>query len=123
MRLVLLALFHEYLVTPEEIPFCHDLGDMYKISKEKSSKKLSAKEFSSETAKKMNEVKLKNVIKELREEYLPFWFYDIFWINSISESIALSFVKFFSACSLPDLAIDSHFGSSFVSKYSLNRFW
>tara|TARA_B100001142_G_C14203273_1_gene604694 strand:- start:600 stop:980 length:381 start_codon:yes stop_codon:yes gene_type:complete len=64
--------FHEYLVTPEEIPFCHDLGDMYKISKEKSSKKLSAKEFSSETAKKMNEVKLKNVIKELREEYLPF---------------------------------------------------
>ena len=45
---------------------------MYKISKEKSSKKLSAKEFSSETAKKMNEVKLKNVIKELREEYLPF---------------------------------------------------
>ena len=64
--------FHEYLVTPEEIPFCHDLGDMYKISKEKSRKKLSAKEFSSETAKKMNEVKLKNVIKELREEYLPF---------------------------------------------------
>ena len=34
--------------------------------------KLSAKEFSSETAKKINEVKLKNVIKELREEYLPF---------------------------------------------------
>lgn len=64
--------FHEYLVTPEEIPFCHDLGDMYKISKEKSRKKLSSKEFSSETAKKMNEVKLKNVIKELREEYLPF---------------------------------------------------
>lgn len=64
--------FHEYLVTPEEIPFCHDLGDMYKISKEKSRKKLSVKEFSSETAKKMNEVKLKNVIKELREEYLPF---------------------------------------------------
>ena len=64
--------FHEYLVTPEEIPFCHDLGDMYKISKEKSRKKLSANEFSSETAKKMNQVKLKNVIKELREEYLPF---------------------------------------------------
>jgi len=64
--------FHEYLVTPEEIPFCHDLGDMYKISKEKSRKQLSSKEFSSETAKKMNQVKLKNVIKELREEYLPF---------------------------------------------------
>ena len=64
--------FHEYLVTPEEIPFCHDLGDMYKISKEKSRKKLSSKEFSSETAKKMNQAKLKNVIKELREEYLPF---------------------------------------------------
>ena len=64
--------FHELLITKDEIDFCHDVGDMYKISKEKSRKKLSAKEFSSETAKKMNQVKLKNVIKELREEYLPF---------------------------------------------------
>ena len=64
--------FHEYLVTPEEIPYCYDLGDMYKISTEKSKKKLSTKEFSSETAHKMTKGKLKNVIKELREEYLPF---------------------------------------------------
>ena len=64
--------FHEYLVTPEEIPFCHDLGDMYKISTEKSKKKLSEKEFSSETADKITKNKLKEVITELREEYLPF---------------------------------------------------
>ena len=64
--------FHEYLVTPEEIPFCHDLGDMYKISTEKSKKKLAKKEFSSETAEKITKNKLKEVITELREEYLPF---------------------------------------------------
>jgi FlaA1/EpsC-like NDP-sugar epimerase len=64
--------FHEYLVTPEEIPFCHNLDDMYKISKVRNKKVLSQKEFSSETAKKMNEGKLRNVIKELREEFLPF---------------------------------------------------
>lgn len=64
--------FHEYLVTPEEIPFCHDLGDMYKISTEKSKKKLAKEEFSSETADKITKNKLKEVITELREEYLPF---------------------------------------------------
>ncbi|RZD48939.1 MAG: hypothetical protein CXT78_00030 [Thaumarchaeota archaeon] len=64
--------FHEYLVTPEEIPFCHDLGDMYKISTEKSKKKLAKEEFSSETADKITKNKLKAVITELREEYLPF---------------------------------------------------
>ena len=64
--------FHEYLVTPEEIPFCHNLVDMYKISTEKSKKKSSQKEFSSETANKMSKTKLKSVIRELREEYLPF---------------------------------------------------
>ena len=64
--------FHEYLVTPEEIPFCHDLGDMYKISTEKSKKKLAKEEFSSETADKITKNKLKQVITELREEYLPF---------------------------------------------------
>ena len=64
--------FHEYLVTPEEIPFCHDLGDMYKISTKKSKKELSKEEFSSETAERITKNKLKNVITELREEYLPF---------------------------------------------------
>ena len=59
-------------MTPEEIPFCHNLGDMYKISTEKSKKKSSQKEFSSETANKMSKTKLKSVIRELREEYLPF---------------------------------------------------
>ena len=42
--------FHEYLITPNELPYCHDLGIMYKISKDKNMKKLSTKEFNSETA-------------------------------------------------------------------------
>ena len=64
--------FHEYLVTPEEIPYCHDLGDMYKISNQKSNKKPSSKEFSSETAEMITKNKLKKVIKEVLDDYLPF---------------------------------------------------
>ena len=64
--------FHEYLVTPEEIPYCHDLGDMYKISNQKSTKKPSSKEFSSETANEISQKKLRVVIKELLDDYLPF---------------------------------------------------
>lgn len=64
--------FHEYLVTPEEIPYCHDLGEMYKISTEKSKRKLKEEEFSSKTATRIAKSKLKKVITELREEYLPF---------------------------------------------------
>ena len=64
--------FHEYLVTPEEIPYCHDLGDKYKISNQKSTKKPSSKEFSSETANEISQKKLRVVIKELLDDYLPF---------------------------------------------------
>lgn len=64
--------FHEYLVTPDEISYCHDLGSMYKISKEKNNKKLNSKEFSSETAQKISKDNLRRVIKELLDEYLPF---------------------------------------------------
>jgi len=64
--------FHEYLITPNELPYCHDLGIMYKISKDKNMKKLSTKEFNSETAVNISKTKLKSVIKELLDNYLPF---------------------------------------------------
>jgi len=64
--------FHEYLVTPEELTHCHDLGIMYKISKEKNVKKPITKELSSETAERISKSKLKKVIQELLDDYLPF---------------------------------------------------
>ena len=64
--------FHEYLITPNELSYCHDLGIMYKISKDKNVKKLLTKEFNSETAVNISKTKLKSVIKELLDNYLPF---------------------------------------------------
>ena len=64
--------FHEYLNTPNELSYCHDLGIMYKISKDKNVKKLLTKEFNSETAVNISKTKLKSVIKELLDNYLPF---------------------------------------------------
>ena len=46
----------------------------------------------------------------------------IFLINESNELVALSLVRFFITCSVPDFAICSHFGSSKVSKYSSNFF-
>ncbi|MCV0393566.1 MAG: polysaccharide biosynthesis protein [Nitrosopumilus sp.] len=60
---------HEFLITPSEIPFCHDVGTMYKISKERSKEKISESEFSSETTKKIDQKKLKKIINELLDEY------------------------------------------------------
>lgn len=59
---------HEFLISPTEIPFCYDTNTMYKISKEESKKKISTKDFSSETAEKITEVKLKKIINELLDE-------------------------------------------------------
>lgn len=59
---------HEFLISPTEIPFCYDTDTMYKISKEESKKKISTKDFSSETAEKITEVKLKKIINELLDE-------------------------------------------------------
>ena len=44
--------FHEFLITKEELPLCHGINGMYKISKTVNRKKLSMKEFSSETDRK-----------------------------------------------------------------------
>jgi len=62
--------FHELLITNEEMPFCHDIGDMYKISKTENKKRLLHKEFSSETASRISQSKLHKTINELINEYV-----------------------------------------------------
>ena len=64
--------FHELLISKEEIPYCHDMGDMYKVSKTQSKKQLSSKEFSSETASRISQSKLHKTINELIDEYVSF---------------------------------------------------
>ncbi len=64
--------FHEFLITTEEIPYCHDVGDMYKISKTLNKKQLKLNEFSSETAKKIKQEKLHDTINELIDEYITY---------------------------------------------------
>ena len=42
--------FHEFLISHDEMPLCHDMGEMYKISGEVIKKKVPLSQFSSETA-------------------------------------------------------------------------
>ena len=62
--------FHEFLITKEEQPFCHDINGLYKISKTVNRKKLSMKAFSSETAPRISQAKLYKTINELITEYI-----------------------------------------------------
>ena len=62
--------FYEILVTNDEIPFCYDLGDMYKISKKQSKHRLSEKQFNSETAEKIPKSKLEKIVNELMNDYI-----------------------------------------------------
>jgi FlaA1/EpsC-like NDP-sugar epimerase len=64
--------FHEFLITNEELPFCHEIKDMYKINNKKNPKTVEKKSFSSETAPEINNKKLEKIINELLDEYLPF---------------------------------------------------
>jgi len=62
--------FNEFLITDEEIPFCQDMGKMYKVTRKMSNlKKVSKVDFSSSTATKVSQNKLKKIILELLEEY------------------------------------------------------
>lgn len=61
--------FHEYLISPSETSFCHDLGDMYKISREVNKRKVSVEQFSSETAPEISKEKLHKIINELLDEF------------------------------------------------------
>ena len=62
--------FYEILVTSDETPFCSDLGNMYKLSKQLSKSKLSDIQFNSETGKKISKIKLEKIINELMDDYL-----------------------------------------------------
>ena len=62
--------FHELLITNEENLFCHDIGDIYKISKTENKKQLPYNEFSSETASRISQSKLHKIINELIDEYV-----------------------------------------------------
>ena len=64
--------FNEFLITNEELPFCHSNNGMYKISKTVNGKKLSMKEFSSETAPRISQSKLYKTINELIDEYISY---------------------------------------------------
>jgi len=65
--------FHEFLVTNDELQYCHDVGNMYKISKViMSEKKISFEQLSSETAKRISKEKLYGSINELLNEYVSY---------------------------------------------------
>ena len=62
--------FNEYLITDEEIPFCEDMGKMYRVTRNMAKEgKVSKEEFSSSTANKVSQDNLKKIISELLEEY------------------------------------------------------
>ena len=65
--------FHEFLVTNEEIPYCYDIEDMYKITRtENKNRKINVKEFSSESATRINEKRLHKIINELIDDYITY---------------------------------------------------
>ncbi len=63
---------HEFLITHDEIPFCYDLGDMWKLSKKKNKVQINSKTFSSETAPKISQQKLRSTLDELLDNYLSY---------------------------------------------------
>ena len=60
----------EFLITNEELPYCYDIGDMYKISKIKNKKIIPFKEFSSKTTPSISEKELNRILDELIRDYL-----------------------------------------------------
>ena len=60
--------FHEFLVTNDEMRFCHDIGDMYKITKKPVKHNISLKAVNSATATRIPKNKLHRVINELFDE-------------------------------------------------------
>ena len=60
--------FHELLVTNDEVRFCHDIGDMYKISKKENTKPLRTTQFNSSIASQIENKKLHQIINELFDE-------------------------------------------------------
>jgi UDP-N-acetylglucosamine 4,6-dehydratase len=64
--------FHEFLITHDELPYCQDIGDMYKISKEKNENNITFDQFSSQTAKRIAQERLYDIINELLDEFMSY---------------------------------------------------
>jgi UDP-N-acetylglucosamine 4,6-dehydratase/5-epimerase len=62
--------FHELLITPEELNFCQDVGNMFKITKKKSAKKINLKNLNSETTEIMSEKRLEGILNKLIDELI-----------------------------------------------------
>ena len=60
--------FHEFLVTSDEMPFCHDIEYMYKITKKLAKHTISLKDVNSSTAARISKNKLRQLISELFDE-------------------------------------------------------
>jgi len=56
---------HEFLITQNEIPYCQDIGTMYKISKKLSKHEIPYSKFSSETTPRISKKQLSYTISEL----------------------------------------------------------
>ncbi|MEX0764799.1 MAG: polysaccharide biosynthesis protein [Nitrosopumilaceae archaeon] len=61
--------FHEFLITHDEQPFCHEVDGMYKISKKRNKKNIDFNQFSSKKAPQITSEKLHDIINELLDEY------------------------------------------------------
>ena len=57
--------FQEFLISPEELPFCYDMGDMYKIVRKINPKPLSIEKFNSAKIGQISPKQLKSIIKGL----------------------------------------------------------
>lgn len=55
---------NEYLISNDELEFCQDLGNMYKISQKHATRKLSINAFDSSTARNISEKELVKIIKQ-----------------------------------------------------------
>ena len=62
--------FYEFLVTNDEIPFCHDIGDMYKITKNQVKHTILSKDVNSSTSTRISKNKLHQIINELFDEII-----------------------------------------------------
>jgi len=59
---------NEFLITPDEIPFCHEINDMYKLTNDINKKEIPPTEFNSDTAKRISKDQLIKIIEELLVE-------------------------------------------------------
>jgi len=60
--------FHEFLVTSDEVPFCHDEKNMYRLNRKLVCKKIPLAKFSSETAPRVSKNNLHKIILDLLKE-------------------------------------------------------